>query len=136
MRSEAPGRSLPARGGKPRNTPATAAAIATGSSPECCAETEEAKDCGAAGTTRGRKQWESRRIEPLSACVELSLCPLPSRLPDLASCLLATARGTKESFQSFQSFQFKASKVTPRTHNSRSFARFIFHRTPEKLALN
>lgn len=54
---EALGLSLPARGGRPpRSIPATAAAIATGSSHEHSAETEGAKDCGAARKAQGRKE--------------------------------------------------------------------------------
>lgn len=80
MCSEALGHSLPARGGRPpRSTPATAAAIATGSSHEGCAEAEVAKDCGAAVKTQSRKQWACRRIRPLFACVEWGLWGPPWR---------------------------------------------------------
>lgn len=57
VRDKALGLSLPARGGRPpRSIPATAAAIATGSSHEHSAETEGAKDCGAARKAQGRKE--------------------------------------------------------------------------------
>jgi hypothetical protein len=58
---EALGHSLPARGGRPpRRIPATAAAIATGSSHARCAETEVAKDCGAAVKKKKKKKKKTK----------------------------------------------------------------------------